>query len=106
MRQHLMADAAYNVFQRKQEPALRCAVRQDCPVPPFLWGEVWEFWGIATLEEPSPGFQPKAANEAMKFTGYYLFTALDCPTSGYVTQPTLCLWSTNATGRGSTGEHG
>ncbi len=29
------AYAAYNVFRRRQYPALRCAVRQDRPVPGF-----------------------------------------------------------------------
>ena len=68
--------AAYNVFRRKQQPALRCAVRQDRPVPAFVNGETWVFGGIATTKEPPPGFQPEAASEAMRLTGYYLFHAL------------------------------
>ncbi|WP_336490389.1 hypothetical protein [Methylobacterium nigriterrae] len=65
--------AAYNVFRRKRKPALRCAVRQDRPVPTFVNGETWDFGGVATTTEPPPGFQPEAASEAMRLTGYYLF---------------------------------
>ena len=34
------------------------------------------FGGIATPKEPPPGFQPEAASEAMRLTGYYLFDDL------------------------------
>jgi hypothetical protein len=69
--------AAYNVFRRKRQPALRCAVRQDRPVPVFVSGETWDFGGTVRTTEPvPPGFQPEAANEAMQLTGYYLFHAL------------------------------
>jgi len=68
--------AAYNVFRRKRKPALRCAVRQDRPVPAFVNGETWDFGGIATTKEPPPGFQPEAESEAMRLTGYDLFHAL------------------------------
>jgi hypothetical protein len=77
MQHHLVAYAAYNVFQRKRQPALCCAVRQDRPVPVFVRAETWAFSGITTTEEPSPGFQPQAASDAMRFAGYYLFHALD-----------------------------
>ena len=67
---------AYNVFHRKRQPALRCAVRQDRPVPSFVQGETWDFGGIVWSEEPPEGFQPEAAHHAMRLTGYYLFHAL------------------------------
>ena len=79
MRQHFVAYAAFNVFQRQRQPALRCAVRQDRPVPTFITGEIWSFGGTTTVEQPSPGFQPEAANEAMRFTGYYLYEAKSVP---------------------------
>ena len=75
MRQLLVAYAAFNVFKRKRQPALRCAVRQDRPVPAFIWSETWVFCGTTTVEDPLPGFQPEAATEAMRFTGYYFFEA-------------------------------
>jgi hypothetical protein len=69
------AYADYNLFRRRQRPALRCAVRQDQPVPTFIRGEVWEFGGTAMIEKPPAGFQPEAAHEAMRSLGYYLFRA-------------------------------
>ncbi|CAO4138165.1 hypothetical protein DHODJN_00505 [Methylorubrum extorquens] len=67
---------AYNVFCRKRQPALRCAVRQDRPVPSFVQDETWEFGGTVWSEEPPTGFHPEAAHQAMRLTGYYLFHAL------------------------------
>jgi hypothetical protein len=78
MREHLVAYIAFNVFHRKRQPALRCAVRQDRRVPTFLQAETWAFGGITTVEEPSPSFEPQAASQATRITGYYLFQA---PTS-------------------------
>ncbi|MDR7039738.1 hypothetical protein J2X36_004516 [Methylobacterium sp. BE186] len=70
--------AAYNVFRRKQQPALCCAVRQDWPVPSFVNGETWDFGGtVRAAEFTLAGFQPAAASQAMRLTGYYLFHALD-----------------------------
>ena len=77
MRPHLVAYTAFNVFHRKRQPVLRCAVRQDRPVPLFITSETGEFCGTTTMEEPSPGFQPEAAAEAMRFAGYYFFEAQD-----------------------------
>jgi hypothetical protein len=79
MQQYLFAYAAFNVFHRKRQPALRCAVRQDHPVPVFIRGEIWALGGTTTMEQPSPGFQPEAATEAVRFTGYYLFEAKPTP---------------------------
>jgi hypothetical protein len=76
MQQHLFAYAAFNVFHRKRRPALRCAVRQDRSVPLFITSETWAFNGTTTVEQPSPGFQPEAASEAMRFAGYYFFETL------------------------------
>lgn len=104
MRQHLGAYAAYNVFQRKQQPTLRCAVRQDRPVPAFIWSETWAFWGITTAEEPLHGFQPEAAAEAMRFTGYYFFKALDCQTGEDITPS--CPRAIEGDPEGQRGEHG
>jgi len=72
----LVPDDAYNVFSRKQQPALRCAVRQDRPVPSFVQGETWEFKGTVKAEKAQSGFHPEAASHAMRLSGYYLFHAL------------------------------
>jgi hypothetical protein len=70
---YLAAYAAFNVFKRKRNPALRCAVRQDQPIPVFIESETWEFGGTVSLEEPSLGFQPELASETARTLGYYLF---------------------------------
>ena len=73
----MQASHAYNVFQRKQKPALRCAVAQGRPIPPFVSGEAWSFSGtIRDIEKVPAGFRPEAARAAMRLTGYYLFHAL------------------------------
>ena len=73
----MQAPAAYNVFRRKRQPALRCAVRQDQPVPTFIRSDTWEFSGtIGCTQETAAGFRACAASEAMRLTGYYLFHAL------------------------------
>ena len=77
MRADLSAYVAYNVFCRRRQPTLRCAVRQDRPVPSFVRDETWGFGGTITIEEPSAGFQPEAVEDAMRFTGYYLFQTLE-----------------------------
>ena len=65
---------AFNVFMRKRDPALRCAVRQDRPVPSFIQDETWDFGGTATLECPMLGLDPEQASEATRLMGYHLFS--------------------------------
>lgn len=66
----------YNLFRRKGQRALCCAVRQDKLVPTFLHGEAWDFGGTIFNDATQPtGFQAKAANEATTINGYYLFHA-------------------------------
>ena len=67
---------AYNLFRRKRDPNLCCAVPQGRPVPAFIHGETWDFGG--TIASPSViplGFQREAAVEAARLMGYYLFQA-------------------------------
>jgi hypothetical protein len=67
---------AYNLFRRKREPTLCCAVPQRRPVPAFIRGETWEFGGTIAGPGIIPlGFQPDAAAEATRLMGYYLFQA-------------------------------
>nr|WP_082504636.1 MULTISPECIES: hypothetical protein [unclassified Methylobacterium] len=73
----MQAPHAYNVFRRKQQSALRCAVPQDQPVPTFLHGGDWEFGGTIKGHEPTPaGFRPEAASDAVRLNGFYLYHAL------------------------------
>ena len=64
----------YNLFRRKQEPDLCCAVPQDCPVPTFVDGEAWEYRGFLVDPGAAPsGFQREAARTAAWLNGFYLF---------------------------------
>jgi hypothetical protein len=69
----------YNVFSRKETPAVRCAVRLDRPIPEFILSGVWEYAG--TISEPDKarpaGFNLEAARDAARRPGYYLFHALN-----------------------------
>ncbi|ACA15129.1 hypothetical protein M446_0567 [Methylobacterium sp. 4-46] len=67
---------AYNVFLRKETPALRCAVRQDRPVPDFVRGDVWEYAGTVDAGTAPAGFKVAAARQATSHVGYYVFFAL------------------------------
>ena len=67
---------AYNVFRRRRDPNLCCAVSQHRPVPEFIQGETWDFGGTIAHPVTLPlGFHPEAAVEAMRMMGYYLFQA-------------------------------
>ena len=67
---------AYNVFRRRGVSGLCCAVPQHRPVPAFIQGETWDLGGTISGKGTIPlGFQPKAATEAMRMLGYYLFLA-------------------------------
>ena len=66
----------FNLFRRKREADLACAVPEDCPVPGFLDPSTWEY--VGTLREPTtplPGFNRRAAEASIRFNGFYLFEA-------------------------------
>jgi hypothetical protein len=65
---------AFNLFRHKLKQDLLCAVPEDYPVPSFLDGSTWAFAG--KVSEPTtipPGFNSKAAEAGMRFSGFYLF---------------------------------
>ena len=67
----------YNVFARRYQPALCCAIAQEHPVPSFIQNETWEFGGTVRPSEAIPaGFRLKAAQEGMQIVGYYLFHSM------------------------------
>ncbi|HEX8165537.1 MAG TPA: hypothetical protein VF601_07075 [Beijerinckiaceae bacterium] len=69
------AARCYNLFRRKLEQDLYCAVPEDRPVPGFVAGE-WEFRGRVGEADPVPGgFRAEAARAAERADGYYLFHA-------------------------------
>ena len=67
----------YNLFRRKAEQHLYCAVPEDRPVPAFVEGREWEYRGrVADGGAPPLGFRDDAAAAAARLKGYYLFQAL------------------------------
>lgn len=75
----------WNVFHRRHDEGLCCAVPAEAPVPPFLLGGEWDF-GFAITDGASPvaGFSPEAAEIGVGFNGFYLFLAF-APAVGVVT---------------------
>lgn len=67
---------AHNLFRRRNEPELYCAVPEHYPVPGFIIGEAWDFGGRLDNPDAAPrGFDPAAARHGVRLTGYYLFLA-------------------------------
>ena len=75
MAHHVIASCshAYNAFRRTTDPDLLCVVRSDYAVPKFIRSGGWEF-----VETPVR-FSMAAADESMRYNGFYLFQALAVP---------------------------
>ena len=68
---------AYNLFRRKGDCELFCAVPEDRIVPSFIDGARWEFLGKLDDAGPSPaGFDARSAATSVRFNGCYLFAAI------------------------------
>ena len=64
----------HNLFRRKDESDLYCAVSEGWPVPPFIRAPVWEFVGKHDAQGLSPlVFRERAAQVAMQHRGFYAF---------------------------------
>jgi hypothetical protein len=62
----------YNLFRRKDETELYCAVPEGVPVPAFLTDDSWEYarsLDIGTLSS----FDAAAAQASAGANGFYLF---------------------------------
>jgi hypothetical protein len=67
---------AFNLFRRREESDLFCAVPEDCIVPHFLDEDAWLFYGKAVdLRTAPPGFDARAAAVGVRFNGFHLFQA-------------------------------
>jgi hypothetical protein len=62
----------YNLFRRKGEADLFCAVPQDVPVPSFVSAEEWEYAHPLEIETLS-AFDATAAETSAAANGFYLF---------------------------------
>ena len=67
---------SYNLFRRKGQEGLVCAVPESRAVPPFIGGD-WTFGGRIESDSAPPGFDGRAAATAVRFNGFYLFQATD-----------------------------
>jgi hypothetical protein len=66
----------YNLFRRRSEGDLFCAVPEDVPVPNFIETGEWEFSGKACGSESPSGFDAAAAKISARYNGFHLFVAL------------------------------
>ncbi|MCJ2121097.1 hypothetical protein [Methylobacterium sp. J-077] len=72
----MRSDEVYNVFLRRNQPLLRCAVRVDYPIPVFIRAQTWEFAQTVRVDAVPADFAPRAARQGSQMLGYYLFHAL------------------------------
>jgi len=64
----------FNLFRRKTDPDIYCAVPQGGALPVFLDNDGWEFDGKVQDGSPSlAGFDLTVARTTSRSTGYYLF---------------------------------
>ena len=84
-----------SVYRREGEPGLCCAVPADEPVPAFVGGGPWRR-DAAPLDTHAPpqGFDARAAGEALRSMGFYMFHGVVEPEPGSARQ---------GAGRGLTG---
>jgi hypothetical protein len=70
-----------NLFRRRQQPDLFCAVPINQSVPMFLSDGTWMYVSSLDPEKPRPrGFCPLEAREYCRSDGYYVFyTSQDGP---------------------------
>jgi len=72
----------YNLFRRREEPELVCAVPNDFPVPAFVTGEAWTYAGcIEAPSEAPPGFSAEIAERGAETRGFHLFHQLPAVTT-------------------------
>ena len=68
---------AYNLFRRRDQREVVCAVPEDRVVPSFVQASAWEFSGTVAWLQPAPaGFDPKTAAAAVRFNGFYVFQTI------------------------------
>ena len=66
----------YNLFRRRSEGDLFCAVPEDVPVPGFIETGDWEFSGKTSGSDGPGGFDAAQARISARFNGFHLFVAL------------------------------
>jgi len=68
----------YNLFRRRHEPELYCAVPKGQPAPAFLRSDRWQAAGEIDEAGPMPlGLDWEAARIGVRLNGFHLFTAFN-----------------------------
>ena len=66
----------WNMFKRREEGEIWCAVPVDAPIPNFLFSGEWDFSGQHPERHALPGFQRTLARQSVRINGFYLFQLL------------------------------
>lgn len=70
------SETRYDLFRRRHEPELYCAVPKGRPAPAFLRSDQWQAVGEMDEVGPTPlGFDREAAQIGVRLNGFYLFAA-------------------------------
>ena len=65
---------SHNLFHRRNEPDLFCAVPETKPIPAFITSTQWAFAGtLDGRRPPLPGFREAAAKFAGDTREFYIF---------------------------------
>jgi hypothetical protein len=70
------SEPVYNLFRRRAEPELYCAVPEDHAVPAFVAHEDWEYAGKVKEAAEPDAFHRRAARVGVRLSGFYLFQAV------------------------------
>ena len=66
----------WNMFKRREEGEIWCAVPADAAVPRFIFSGDWDYSGQHPERKALPGFQRSVAHLAVRMNGFYLFQLL------------------------------
>ena len=66
----------WNMFKRREEGDIWCAVPADTAVPRFLFSGEWDYGGQHPERGALPGFHRAGGHKSVSMNGFYLFQLL------------------------------